>query len=191
MIGGNNLRKFLKSEIDLIYNLLQPDEEVLWRGKPKVMPALTYLSTLLFILIISIIFIILRLIKLKELQADYWDWYLIALVIFAVVVIFYTIVYIIRYNKKIKDIFYVVTSKRLTIFNSKSERIIMTKLYPTVKILRYKQSLFDPGSIIFDFDIIDFRIVEKGFNNIDEAKKVYTIINKQLTHLKEQELDEA
>lgn len=185
MIGGNILRKFLKSEIDLMYNELQADEKILWRGKPRLFPNFSYISTLLLLFIVSIVYIILRLIKINELQTGYKDWYTVSLIIFAVLIIVYLVIYIDNYYRKMKNLFYVVTDHRLVIFNAKKQKIIYTKLYPTIKILRLKKSFFDPGSIIFDIDIINEKIIEIGFNNIDEADKVLNIINKQLTNLRE------
>lgn len=173
-----------------MYNELQANEEILWRGKPRILPNFSYISTLLFVLLVSILLITLRLIKINELQISYKDWYTIALIIFAIVVVVYLVLFIDKYYRKMKDLFYVVTNTRLVIFNSKKGRIIFTKFYPTIKILRLKKSFFDYGSIIFDIDIINEKIVEIGFNNIVDADKVLNIINKQLTHLREQETEE-
>ena len=49
-------RKFEQREIDLLFEKLNPDEEVLWRGKPRLIPNISFLSTILLILITSVLF---------------------------------------------------------------------------------------------------------------------------------------
>jgi len=126
----------------------------------------------------------LRLIQTNQLYETYKDWYTISLIAFGIITLVCLIWYIDNYYRKMKNIFYVVTDTRLVIFNSKREKIIFTKLYPTIKILHLKKSFLDYASIIFDIDIINEKITEIGFNNIDDAEEVLKLINKQLTHLR-------
>ena len=60
------VKKFNQKEIDLIYEQLYNEEEVLWRGKPSVSYNLPYLTTILFVMFILITFLIMRLISLDK-----------------------------------------------------------------------------------------------------------------------------
>ncbi len=181
------MRKFLKSEIDLIYDQIQPEEEVLWRGKPKLIPNMAYLSTLLFVLLVILLMLILRVINLKQENNLLDDWFFVSLFLIEIGIIIYTLIYTDNYFKKNLNIFYVITSTRVVIFNSKKERIIYSKLFPTIKLLRLKKSVFDSGTVVFDIDIVDSRIIEIGFNNIDNADEVLDIINHQIHHMRNKE----
>lgn len=178
-------RKFEKTEIDLIYEQLRPEEEVLWRGKPKLTPNLSFMTTLFLAFLSIILVIILRILKLNnqfDLMIIFKDWFNVILFIFALVIIISSILYAKRYHIKIKNTFYVISTTRLVIFDSKKQKIFLSKLFSTVKILRLKKTVFDPGSIIFDIEIIDERIKEIGFINIYNAEDVMDIISHQLYH---------
>ncbi len=178
-------RKFVETEIDLIYEQLRPEEEVLWRGKPKLTPNLSYITTLALVFLTSIIIIILRIIKLKknlDLTMVFKDWFALVIFIFALLIVILSIIYAKKYHNKIKNIFYVISSTRLVIFDSKKQKISLSKLFSTVKILRLKKTVFDQGTIIFDIDIIEDRIKEIGFINISNSKDVLDIISHQLYH---------
>ncbi|HEY8365192.1 MAG TPA: hypothetical protein VIK84_06430 [Haloplasmataceae bacterium] len=181
------MRKFLKAEIDLIYNQLQSEEEVLWRGKPHIFPSLSYITTLLLVLIINIILLSLRLIKINDLHTSYKDWYTISLIILLIGTLIYIILYADHHFKKMKDLFYVVTNNRLMIINSKKEKVIHEKLFSTIKVLRLNKSFLDSGSIIFDIDFSKAQVKEIGFSNIDNAEEVFNIIQKQLYHMRNKE----
>ncbi|QVK17198.1 hypothetical protein KHQ81_09890 [Mycoplasmatota bacterium] len=181
------MRKFLKTEIDLIYEQLQPNEEVLWRGKPKLMPNVAFMTTVFLLFLANIMLIVLRYLKLNEyfsIFAFFRDWFLLFLVLTAFGTFLFLLFYANRYYKKMMNIFYVITNTRLVIFDSEKEKIIFSKLYPTVKLLRLKNTIFDSGTIIFDIDIVDDRVIEIGFNNIDDADEVINIIKHQLHHMR-------
>ncbi len=181
------VRKFLKTEIDLLYEEIQPEEEVLWRGKPRLIPNLSFITTLILILLTDIVFIIMRYLKLNnqfDINTIFLDWFLISLLISAIVIIFYLFYYSQKYYQNMINIFYVITSTRLLIFNSKKGKIVLSKLFPTVKLLRLKKTIFDSNTIVFDIEMIEDRMVEIGFNNINDADEVMDIIKHQLKHLK-------
>lgn len=179
------MRKFVQSDIDIIYEQLKPDEELLWRGKPQLVPNLAYLTTLFFSFLTTLVFLGLRLVKINHSEISinfYQDWFVFTLLLMSIFIVFVIFIYSRNYYNKIKDIFYVVTDTRLTIFNSSKGKIILSKRYSSVKILRYKKTIFDSGSIIFDIEFNDERIKETGFINIDNAEAVLDIINHQLHH---------
>lgn len=181
------MRKFLKTEIDLIYEEIQSNEEVLWRGKPKLIPNLAFMTTLFLVFLANIMLLVLRYLKLNDhfsIFAFFRDWFLFLLILLALGTILILLLYANKYYKKMMNIFYVITSTRLVIFNSEKEKIVFSKLYPTVKLLRLKNTIFDSGTVIFDIDIVDDRIVEIGFNNIDDADEVLNIIKHQLHHMR-------
>ncbi len=184
------MRKFYNTEIDLIYEKLRPEEEVLWRGKPKLMPDLAFMSTLFLVFLTIVLLFVLRLMKLNaqiRMISFVDDWFIIMLIASALGIIIFLLVYAQRHYKKMSSLFYVITSARLVVFDSKKERIILSKLYPMIKILRLKQTIFNSGSVVFDIDLIEDRIREIGFKNIDQAEEVMDIINNQLHHTRNRE----
>lgn len=177
------MRKFQKAEIDLLYESIEPNEEVLWRGKPRLIPNISFLSTVGLAIISLILLLVFRLISGKTTNIID-DWFSITLIIIIIVFVLYFALYTHRYYRKMSDIFYCITNNRLLIFNSRKKRIIYSKLYPMIKILRLKRSIFDNGTIVFDIEFDDERLIEIGFNNIENAEEVLDIINHQLHHLR-------
>jgi len=177
------MRKFQKAEIDLLYESIQPDEEVLWRGKPWLLPNISFISTIGLVLLSTTFLLIFRLIRGKS-STIFNDWFSTTLLIIIIILILYLVIYTQRYYYRMNEIFYCITSHRLLILNSRKKRIIYSKLYPMIKILRLKKSIFDYGTIVFDIEFNDERLIEIGFNNIENAEEVLDIINHQLHHLR-------
>lgn len=181
------MRKFLQKEIDLIYDEIQSNEEMLWRGKPKLIPNLAFLSTLFLVFITDIIILTLRVLKITShfnFSLLFTDWFLLFLFLIAFATILFMLLYVDKYYKEMMNTFYVITNSRLLIFDSEKEKISFSKLYPTIKVLRLKKTIFDSGTVVFDVDIIDDRLLEIGFKNIDDAKDVLDIIKHQLQHMR-------
>ena len=173
------MRKFTKDELDLIYELIGFDEEILWRSKARLIPNYTILTTLLLFVLALFSFII-----IAALHPNRETWYLISLMVITLGVIGFTLYYSYRYYITNKDLFYIITSKRLIIFNSKDNVIQYEMLLSMIRILRIKKTIFNTASVIFDVDLSNDRLKEVGFMNIDDAEKVLNIIKSRVNHLK-------
>lgn len=169
-------RKFYQSELDILYEQLRIDEEVLWRGKPELIANInTVISSILFLLS-SVLFTIL----VSNNNMDSWFFYsLIGLDLF---ILLYIINYIVSYYLKYKYLFYCITNSRVIIFDYKNKRIEYTKKFQSIKLLKIKKTIYKTGSIVFDIDLNDERVIDIGFENINEPDNVFNIINHQLHH---------
>ena len=169
------MRKFQKAEIDLIYNSLLPNEKMLWRGKPKYIsnPAA---SAAVFMLSVF------RLIKQ---EGNIFEWYEMSLILFFITIVVYMGLYIRKNIKRFGDIFYVVTSARVLVFDGKKGNITLSRTYSLIKILKLRKTILGADSLIFDIDCSDKRLKEIGFNNIPDAYRVFEIISSKLHHLRE------
>lgn len=172
-------RKFNKAEIDLLYEQLKPDEEVLWKGKPRLIPNFTVITSLALFLVSALCFTI-----LVFLNDSMELWFLYSLVLLDLGIIFYMLNYSVNYLNSINHLFYVITNSRLVIINTDQKKISLYKRFTTVRILRIKRTIFDTASIIFDVDFTNEKLREIGFINIDQADKVLKIINQQLSHMR-------
>ena len=175
------MRKFTQEELDSIYNQLRPEEEILWKGKPGLIPNLSILTTLVLCLLSSIIITVLIAI-VNPYSFWYQNFFLLGLTILDGFLILYIMWYCIRYVRKMRRIFYVVTNQRLAIFDKES--CFFYKRFNTIKVLSLKKSLFKSASIIFDIDILKDQIKEIGFINIEHGDEVYQMIKNRLKHTK-------
>lgn len=173
------MRKFTKEELDLIYNVLGFDEELLWREKPKLLPNYTVLSTLFAFLVTMVLMTV-----MVGLNPRYELWFLVSLILIDVGIVLYGFIYTYLYYITNKDLFYIITSKRLIIYDGKQKDIRYEKLFSMIRILRIKRSFFNTASIIFDVEIDDNRMKEIGFINVSNAVKVLKLIKSRISHLK-------
>ncbi|MDF2699879.1 MAG: hypothetical protein K0Q49_1435 [Haloplasmataceae bacterium] len=179
-------RKFEQKEIDLLYEKLNPDEEVLWRGKPRLVPNLSFLTSILLILLITVLFTGVVFVY-YTFGIWYENWYLVGLILLDISIIIYIIFFNRQFAKNIINVFYAVTNKRLIIYSNKNNNIVFYKLFNTIKILNLKKTLFNTTSIIFDVEILNDNIKEIGFNNIENADEVFGLIKHQIQHTKNKE----
>lgn len=173
------MRKFTKEELDQIYNLLGFDEELLWRKKPKLIPNYGVLSTLLAFLIAMVTMTI-----MVGYNPRSELWFLISLIVMDVAIVLYAFIFSYSYYNTNKDLFYIITSKRLIIYDGKLKEIYFDKLFSMIRILRIKKSFFNTASLIFDVQITDNKLKEIGFMNVGDAEEVLKLIKSRISHLK-------
>lgn len=174
------MRKFTKSEIDLMYQLIKSDEEVLWKSKPHLVPDFTILTSLfLFLLATSVLLVFVAM------NPKMPGWYLMSLIIINLGIIVYGALYAYLHYLTTKDLIYVITNTRLIIIDTKTEEMLVSKRYSSIKILRIKKTIFNTASIVFDIDLNhDNKMKEIGFVNVVNADQVLHLIQRQLSHLK-------
>jgi hypothetical protein len=173
------MRKFVKEEVDLLYNLIKSDEEVLWKSKPNLVPNFTIITTLILFFVASLLFTITVYMNDKS---EFW--YLFSLIGLDIGIVTYTLFYAYRYYHSINHLFYVITNERLAIIDGHSGRISVYKRYNLIKILRIKKTIFNTASIIFDVDFLGDKMKEIGFINVNNADQVLEIIHQQLKHIR-------
>lgn len=173
------MRKFTKEELDLIYNLVGFDEEILWRSKPRLIPHLTILTTLGFFFLAMTLLIV-----MVALHPHHERWFLFGLILFDVGIILYTLYYSYHHYVSNKDLFYLITNKRLIIYDSQKKEVTYEKLLNMIRLLRIKKTVFNTASIVFDIAVVDDQIQEIGFINIKDADEVLKLIKSRVSYLR-------
>ncbi|ERJ11523.1 hypothetical protein [Haloplasma contractile] len=168
-------KKLTTEELDLIYDFIRSDEDVLYKTKPKLIPNIHILITAGMIMLTLIGLIIFKLLTEHE------PWFLYSLIALLVVVVVLTILFYYRTVNKLNNLLYVLTNYRMIIFDIFYNDIYHQKKYQMIKTLKVRKHYGNLGNIIFDIELKpQDRIEEIGFKNVEDYKDVFKIIQNQV-----------